>query len=233
MTSKALNETRKTSKAEFQPYLTFSERIELDHMEISRFDGSDEIVGATAIKSNHHIQISPTIRVMNKGKTPATDLFTTYIGKITNRTIDSPKAIDRKIVSEAYNFFGSDAVEMYLGLDEDKPVKLGHSIVYDRVLESKFIEDIRAKIDDSHYNSFRRVSWLNAYCCFAITLSFSDQFSKNRRAFHVTYHGKIDENWVKLTSIRELLHHEDAYVDHQKQFDEFIEGSKHQDTPEA
>lgn len=218
-TVKSTKITEKTSKAEFQPYLTFSNSIELGHLGISRFEGSDQIVGASAVRSDHHIQIAPRIHVTNKGKTPATDVFVSHNGKITNTRVVARKDEDRRFERDVFNFRAHRVGPLYIGISEEHPVDLSLSIVFDRKKEKEFLAAIKR---GTRVNDIREVTLINASFAFNIVISFVDLFSEHRRAYAVTYLGHIDSNWITLGSVRELLRHEDDYIQHQKQFDEFI-----------
>jgi len=94
------------SKAEFQPYLSFSKRIELDQLKIT--ERYDNIIGAKATRDDYSFHISPEITATNKGKTPATEIYITHTGRIFHSRMGNPDSDGvRPIFRDSYDFTGS------------------------------------------------------------------------------------------------------------------------------
>ena len=212
------------SRAEFQPYLSFDDRMWFKGLDIHR-DETNAMIGATATRNQCSINVSPRINVINRGKTPATDIFVTHTGRLFNSRIshrgnNEPRQIHR----DKFDFDGSRIGPTYLGAGEDKPLTLSSEIVFDRQWLNKYVRDFKAgrPVD----NSIRDISLFNGHFNITITISFSDQLSKERRAFVVRYIGRVDDSWVNISGTRELKSSEPEYKSNQDAFESFKEATK-------
>ena len=212
----------KTARAEFQPYLKFSDEIELSGLNITR-GNDDAIIGANAYGNDNSFQIEPRVTVTNKGKTPATRILVSHTGRIFNRSIEFDEAKNRSIVSNTYDFDGYRIGPSYLGPDDEVPLSASTDIVYDRV---KNTEDFERAKSGTWENTSREITFLNSSFRFNIVVSFQDQFTDRRRAFLVVYFGKIIDGGPKLAGVRELATTDQEYKQNQDALERFEKFTK-------
>lgn len=211
-TWKALEANQHATKAEFQPYITFSPKLELDRLYLSYAPvEEDKIVGADAVVTSTTVNIAPQFSVINKGKTPAQDFDVSFQGKITNTRVVIIEG-ERDTITEVFQFSGRTFGPDYVGIDDEGPVSILKSPIYDKEIP-----------DAPNISETVLVSFLSAVFVFEFVISFTDEFSDRRRAFIATYSGYIDADWVTLISSRELAETEQEYKNHNEAYKKSLE----------